>query len=400
MKRTTFAAVGVAACVLALGLAWALAPRPVDVETAAARVGPFLATIDEDGRTRLRDRYVVSAPLAGRVARVPLREGDVVAADGVVAVIAPMLPAMLDARSLREQELRVESAEAQVQRADARVAGARVALEQARLQYMRSNELSSQGFVAASKLDIDRLAGEAAQKDLDAVLEERHAAGHDLEQARAALAAVQQKDGGGARSFQVRAPVPGRVLHVLQPSENAVALGTPLMEIGDVERLEVVAELLTTDAVRARPGSRVMIERWGGDRLLEGRVRLVEPGGFTKVSALGVEEQRVNVIIDIVSPRAEWRALGDGFRVGVRVVTQDEPAVLQVPVSAVFPRNDGQGQAVLRLEDGHAREVPVGVVARNATSAWVREGLKAGDTVIVYPPASVHDGVRARARQV
>jgi HlyD family secretion protein len=400
MNRTTIAAVGVAACVLALGLAWALAPRPVDVETAAARVGPFLATIDEDGRTRLRDRYVVSAPLAGRVARVPLREGDVVAADGVVAVIAPMLPAMLDARSLREQELRVESAEAQVQRADARVAGARVALEQARLQYMRSNELSSQGFVAASKLDIDRLAGEAAQKDLEAVLEERHAAGHDLEQARAALAAVQQKDGGGARSFQVRAPVAGRVLHVLQPSENAVALGTPLMEIGDVERLEVVAELLTTDAVRARPGSRVMIERWGGDHLLEGRVRLVEPGGFTKVSALGVEEQRVNVIVDIVSPRSEWRALGDGFRVGVRVVTQDEPAVLQVPVSAVFPRNDGQGQAVLRLEDGHARETPVAVVARNATSAWIREGLKAGDTVIVYPPASVHDGVRARARQV
>src|SRR6185436_4701232 len=179
---------------------------------------------------------------------------------------------------------------------------------------------------------------------------------------------------GGARSFPVRSPVAGFVLRVLQPSENAVALGMPLVEIGDVERLEVVAEFLTTDAVRARPGSRVMIERWGGDQLLEGRVRLVEPGGFTKVSALGVEEQRVNVVIDIVSPRSDWRALGDGFRVGVRVVTRDEPSALQVPVSAVFPRSDGHGLAALRLEEGRARQVDVTVVARNGTSAWVREG--------------------------
>jgi HlyD family secretion protein len=400
MRRTTIAALAAAGCAMALGLAWALAPRPIDVETAVARIGPFLETIDEDGRTRLRDRYVVSAPLAGRVARVPLREGDAVAADAVVAVIAPMLPTMLDARSLREQELRVESAQAQVQRSEARVAGARVALEQARLQYMRSSELSSQGFVAASKLDVDRLAGEAAQKDLDAVLEERHAAGHDLEQARAALAAVQQRDAGGARSFQVRSPVSGAVLRVLQPSENAVALGTPLLEIGDIERLEVVAELLTTDAVRARPGSRVVIERWGGEHALEGRVRLVEPGGFTKVSALGVEEQRVNVIIDIVSPHAEWRALADGFRVGVRVVTQDEPRVLQVPVSAVFPRIDGKGMAVLRLEGGRARMVAVNVVARNGTSAWIGEGIRAGDTVLVYPPADVRDGSRVKPRRV
>ena len=399
MKRTTLVLMAAAAALAALGFAWAFAPRPVDVETAVAAEGPFLATIDEDGRTRLRDRYAVSAPLAGRVARLALREGDAVAADAVVALITPMLPAMLDARSLREQELRIESAQAQVQRADARVAGARVALEQARLQYMRSQELSEQGFVAASKLDVDRLAGEAAQKDLEVMLEERHAAGHDLEQARAALAAVQQKDGGG-RAFEVRSPVKGSVLRVLQPSEGAVALGAPLVEIGDTGRLEVVAELLTTDAVRARPGSRVVIDRWGGDGPLEGRVRLVEPGGFTKVSALGVEEQRVNVIVDIVSPAQAWRALGDGYRVGVRIVTQDEPRALQVPVSAVFPRTDGAGNAVLRLEEGRARLVPVTVVARNGRSAWLRGGLKAGDAVIVYPPPDVHDGARVRPRSV
>jgi len=398
MERTTLALLGAATALAALGFAWAFAPRAIDVETAVAREGPFLATIDEDGRTRLRDRYVVSAPLAGRVARPPLREGDAVAADAVVAVIAPLLPAMLDARSLREQELRVESAQAQVQRADARVAGARVALEQARLQYMRSQELSREGFVATSKLDIDRLSGEAAQKDLEAMLEDRHAAGHDLEQARAALAAVQQK--GGGTHFQVRSPVRGRVLRVLQSSENAVALGVPLLEIGDVQRLEVLAELLTTDAVRARPGSRVVIDRWGGDDPLEGRVRLVEPGGFTKVSALGVEEQRVNVVIDIVSPPGSWHALGDGFRVGVRIVTQDEQRALQVPVSAVFPQTNGPGNAVLRMEGGRAHVVPVTVIARNGRSAWLRGGVKAGDTVIVYPPPAVRDGVRVRARSV
>jgi HlyD family secretion protein len=399
MKRTTLAALVAATALAALGIAWALAPRPVDVETAVAAEGPFLATIDEDGRTRLHDRYVVSAPLAGRVARLPVREGDAVPADAVVAVIAPMLPALLDARALREQELRVQSAQAQVQRADARIAAARVAIEQAHLQYMRSEELSKKGFVAASKLDVDRLASEAAQKDLEVVFEERHAAGHDLDQAKAALAAVRQRDGSG-RAFEVRSPVQGRVLHVLQPSENAVALGTPLVEIGDIGRLEVVAELLTSDAVRARPGSRVVIDRWGGDQPLEGRVRLVEPGGFTKVSALGVEEQRVNVVIDIVSPPSAWHPLGDGFRVGVRIVTQEEARALQVPVSAVFPRTDGAGSAVLRSEAGRARMVPVEVVARNGHSAWVRGALKAGDTVIVYPPPSVHDGVRVRARTV
>jgi HlyD family secretion protein len=396
MKRSTLAwgIVGAAAAIAAL--AWAFAPRAIEVETATAREGPFVATIDEDGRTRLRDRYVVSAPLSGRVARLLQHEGDRVAAGGVVAVIAPCCLRCSTRAHRANKTLRVESAEAQVQRAAARVAAARITLEQAQLQLARSEQLSRQGFVAASKLDLDRLAADGAQKDLEAVIEERHAAGHDLEQARAALIAVKQADAGGGRAFEVRAPSAGSVLRVLQPNENAVALGTPLLEIGDVERLEVVAELLTTDAVRAQPGTRVVIERWGGDGVLEGWVRLVEPGGFTKVSALGVEEQRVNVIIDIVSPRRAWQALGDGFRVGVRIVTTSASKALQVPVNAVFPRGDGAGLGVLRVEDGRARLVPVTVVARNGTSAWIGEGLKQGDTVVIYPPVQ-HERRCARA---
>jgi HlyD family secretion protein len=178
-----------------------------------------------------------------------------------------------------------------------------------------------------------------------------------------------------------------------------VALGTPLLELGDTAKLEIVAELLSTDALQARPGSPVVIDRWGGPGTLQGRVRLVEPGAFTKVSALGVEEQRVKVLIDITSPIDQWRALGDGYRVGVRIVTQSAEGALKVPVGAVFPRREG-GMAVFVIDGGRARLHPIDVAARNGSEAWVRSGLEAGVEVIVYPPPQVADGQRVRARKV
>jgi HlyD family secretion protein len=205
---------------------------------------------------------------------------------------------------------------------------------------------------------------------------------------------------GGARAFVLQAPVSGRVLRVAQTSEASVPLGAALVELGDVSRMEIVAELLTTDALQARPGSAVRVERWGGDGTLQGRVRLVEPEAFTKVSALGVEEQRVRVLIDITSPPERWQALGDGYRVSVRIVTQSQDQAVTVPVSAVFPRPDAPGMAVFVLDHGRARIAQVDIGARNGTDAWVRRGLQAGDPVIVYPPASVHDGARVRERKV
>jgi HlyD family secretion protein len=384
-------------------LAWAFAPRPVEVETATVTRGHFEASIDEDGKTRLRDRYVVSAPLAGVLTRIALREGDSVDADAVVATLQPALSPMVDERTLREQQVRVEIAEAQVQRAQARVEGAKVTLQQARNEQQRSEQLAGQGFVAPTKLDTDRLAALAAQKELDAAAEERHVAGHEVEQARAALTAVRSPDRG--RRFMLRAPTAGRVLRIAQASETTVALGTPIIELGDTRALEVVAELLTTDALQAKPGTRVVIERWGGSGLLEGRVRLVEPAAFTKVSALGVEEQRVNVRIDITTPAERWAALGDGYRVGVRIVTTSVDDVVTVPVSAVFPlpaRDDGAagGMAVFTLDGGRARLVPVQVAARNGKHAWVLRGVAAGAMVIVYPPGSLADGARVRMRRV
>ena len=200
--------------------------------------------------------------------------------------------------------------------------------------------------------------------------------------------------------FELRAPVAGQVLRVLQPSEATVALGTPVMELGDLGRLEVVAQLLSADAMQTPPGTPVRIEQWGGPGVLAGSVRRVEPSAITKVSALGVEEQRVNVLIDIISPPAQRLALGDGFRVGIRLVVLQTDKALQLPVSAIFPRPGGQpGEMAAFLLDGsHVKQVSLVLRARNAGNAWVAQGLKAGERVVVYPPTTLQDGARVKAR--
>lgn len=403
-KSTWYFAIAGAAAAIAL-VAWSFAPRPPEVEVATATQGHFEATIDEDGKTRLRERYVLSAPLAGVIERIALREGDVVVANATVATIRPVLPAMLDDRSVRDQQLRVEIAQAQQQRVQARAEQARLALSQALNDMQRSEQLARQGFVSTTRLESDRLAMQSAQRSLEAAEQERRIARHELEQARSALLAVRQPARDGARAFVLRAPISGRVLRVVQASEGTVAPGTPLLEMGDTQHLEVVAELLTTEAMQARPGSRVIVERWGGEGTLQGRVRLVEPGAFTKVSALGVEEQRVKVLIEITSPQEQWRSLGDGFRVGVRIVTLAVDQVVQVPVSALFPLPGGEADAradmgVFVVDGGRVRLTPVQVGARNANVAWIRQGLRAGASVVVYPPSSVKDGAKVVVRQV
>lgn len=393
-RRTMIVGAAVVAAAVAL-LAWAFAPRPVEVEAAAVDRGPFETLIAEEGRTRLRQRYVVSAPLAGRLERITLEAGDAVAADAPVATLMPALAPMLDARTQQELAARVQGAQANVARAGSQAEAARVGLAQARSAQQRSAQLVQQGFVSPIQAENDQLAVAAAQQALAAAVEGRHVAEHELAVARAALGAASS---GGGRRFEVRSPVAGRVLRVLQASEAVVALGTPLLEIGDVSQLEIVAELLTTDALKALPGSSVRIEDWGGTGTLQGRVKAVEPAAFTKVSALGVEEQRVLVHIELTSPPDQWRALGEGFRVGVRVVTQRVEDALRVPVSAVFPRPEG-GHAVFALRDGRARVLPVEIGARNGQHAWVKQGLAVGDTVLVYPPAAVAEGVRVRIRK-
>ena len=397
MKIRRLLLVSTAVLGVAAVLAWAFAPRPVEVEVARVERGPFERSIDEDGRTRVRDRYVVAAPLAGRLARIGLREVDTVQVCSVLANLTPVLSPLLDERTQREQQARVEAARAQLARAGARAARARVAQAQADSDLKRSEQLASTGFIALTKLDSDRLAVDAAAREIETAIHEEHVARYDLQQAVAAAAAA-VSPGSAHKAFEVRAPVGGQVLRVLAGSETSVALGTPLLELGDLSRLEIVVEMLTTDALQAPPGTAVRVERWGGPVELAGRVRRVEPAAFTKVSALGVEEQRVNVLVDLVDPRERWQALGDGYRVEVRVITLALANALQVPVSAVFPLPDNSGMAVYVVDGGRARQVPVDVGARNGRRAWIRKGLDEGVTVIDFAPTAVRDGGRVRAR--
>ena len=402
MPRTRWTIAGAAVLGLAL-LAWAFAPRPVAVELAQAVEGDFEATIDEEGKTRLTDRYVVSAPLAGRLARIAWREGDRVQAGQVLAVLAPPPSSLLDARTRREQAARERAAGAQLQRAEAALGRAGVALEQAGVSLRRTEQLALSGFVSPTQLDAERLAVRAAERDRDAAVQERQVAVHGLALARAAAELLQGPVPGEARELPLRSPVDGQVLRVLQTSEASVPSGAPLVEVGDLARLEVVVPLLTSDALQAGPGTPVRIDRWGGPLALQGRVRRVEPSAFTKISALGVEEQRVHVIVDITSPREQWTALGDGFRVGVRVVVQSTPKALWVPVGAVFPPPGGAAEgraAAFVLEGSRVRQVLLEIAGRNSSQAWVKAGLKAGDRVVVYPPRELRDGMRITERRL
>lgn len=423
MKRNTWIAL-VGAGVVATGLlAWAFAPRAVEVEAVAATRGPFETAVEEDGRTRVSERHAVTAPIAGRLRRIALREGDAVQAGQALALIEPLPSPLLDERSRGEQQARAAAAQAALERAGTRVRAAQVGVDQALNEQRRTAQLVAQGFVSPAKADTDRLALDAATREREGAVESERVARFELQQTRVALELSSGAASSG-RTFTVRAPVAGMVLRVHQASEGVVGIGTPLLDLADTSRIEIVAELLTGDAAVARPGSPVRIERWGGPGSLQGQVRRVEPAAFTKVSALGVEEQRVNVLIDLVpalavpagpaasevsiggAARADATPaalLGDGWRVVVRILTRQEADVLRVPVSAVFPwpgpAQPADTMGVFVVEGGRARLRTVQVVARNGSLAWVRSGLAPGEVVIAYPPPAVADGVRVKARQ-
>ncbi|HUW37388.1 MAG TPA: HlyD family efflux transporter periplasmic adaptor subunit [Rhodocyclaceae bacterium] len=395
-KRLGFA---LAAVAIVAALIWALLPKAVEVDTAVVARGDFEQTIDDDGKTRVRDRYVVSAPLAGRLQRISLKAGDPVAEGMGVAVIAPALSPFLDARSRNELAERLGTAQAARLRAEAHVERAQAALEQAAAEAVRARALAEKNYVSKHQAEQAELAEKLNRKELDAARFEAHAAEHDVAQARAALARV---DGGAAATvgaahrWAIRSPVPGRVLRVFQESEAVVAVGTPLLEIGQPDSLEVVVDVLSTDAVQIRPGMTAYLERWGRGEPLAGRVRRVEPAAFTKVSALGVEEQRVNVLIDLVSPQSEWQTLGDGYKVDARIVVAHLENALKIPLGALF--RDGDNWAVFVVEGGRAVVRKVVVANRNSREAVVSRGLAAGERVIAYPSDAVKAGVRVKPR--
>lgn len=379
---------------------WAMRPQPVSVEVADVLTGRFEQTVDDDGKTRVRERYVVAAPLGGRLGRIALKAGDPVAQDSVVAVIMPSASSLQDARTVRELEERAAAAEATVMRAAAMEERAKGMQEQARADAVRSARLAAEGFVSASSREQSELTARMRDKELEAARFERVAAQREHAQARAALMRVREDARAGAasgRGFEVRSPVDGRVLRVIQQSEGPVATGSGLLELGDVSRLEIVLDVLSTEAVGIPTDADVYIEAGLDKTVLRGRVRRVEPSAFTKISALGVEEQRVNVIIDFLPDEAGAMALGDGYRVDARIVVHRADDAVLVPTGAIF--RDGSGYAAFVVENGVAIKRMIETPRRNARVALVASGLKSGDRVIVFPGDTVTDGVRVSVRE-
>jgi HlyD family secretion protein len=385
--------------VFALGLVGmivvAFLPKPVPVDLVPVERGSLRVTVDEDGRTRVMDRYVVSAPLTGNLGRIELDPGDVVEDGQVLARLVPLARPLMDAQSRAEAQARVASASAQLRQARATVERAEAALEFAESNASRMGRLAERGTITERALEEARLELRSRREELTSARFGVRVAAHQLEMARAALGRF-DGDGGEAEQMEVSSPIEGVVLRVMQESGGVVQAGAPLLEIGDPSHLEIAVDVLTSDAIHVEPGDRVVIERWGGDEALEGHVRLVEPSAFTRTSALGVEEQRVNVVIDLDSPRERWERLGDGYRVETRIVIWEEDDVLRVPASAVF--RQGDGWAVYRRVGAQARLTPIAIGRRNGLSVQVLEGLEEGDRVIAHPSDRVTDGVEIEPR--
>ncbi|MEW6413898.1 MAG: HlyD family efflux transporter periplasmic adaptor subunit [Pseudomonadota bacterium] len=382
---------------IAAGLAYGFLPRAVPVDVAVVTRAPLAVTVEEEGKTRVRERYVVSAPVAGYVRRSALRAGDTVAAGQVIAVIEPARSVALDPRTRLQAQAQVNAAQAALAAAQENAHAAQAAAGLAQQERARAESLRQSGFISAQALDNARTAETRARAAEAAA---RHAAGvarFELEMARAALASTAQlTNGGAAHRVEVRAPVDARVLKQLHESEGPVAAGQPLLEIGDPASLEVEVEVLSTHAVKIMPGTKVILDRWGGAGPVAGTVRVVEPSGFTKVSALGVEEQRVRVIVDFAAPREAWARLGDGYRVEARFVLWASDDVLQLPTSALV--RQGGDWAVFTIDGGRARLTPVEIGQRAGLATQVLSGVGAGARVVSHPDERLHDGVRVRPR--
>ncbi|MCC6624803.1 MAG: HlyD family efflux transporter periplasmic adaptor subunit [Deltaproteobacteria bacterium] len=387
---------------LAIGavIVWAMLPQPVPIEVATVARGPLAVTVDEDGRARVEDRHVIAAPLAGALARIELRPGDAVDVDAVVARVAPLPSPLLDARTRVELEGRYQVAEAHQRLADATVGRARVHVDYADKQLAQGQGLAGSSAISGDELDRRALALDVARRELQSARFAAAVAAKEVETASAMLERYDRSVGGAApagtaEEVTVRSPVKGRVLRVFAESEGVVGVGTPLVEVGDPSRLEVVAEVLTADAVAITPGAPVTIEGWGGPTL-NGKVRLVEPSAKTRVSALGVEEQRVSVIVDLVDPPEAWASLGDGWRIEVRIATWRADDVVRVPLGALFRSGERWAVYVVDGEVAHLRTIDID--HRNASFAEVEGGLAPGDVVIVHPSARVREGAKVVVR--
>lgn len=397
-------------------LAWAALRAPTQlVRVHKVQRAPLTQSFFEEGKTRLKARYAVAAPVAGALQRISLQAGDAVQAGQVLARIAPAASGLLDARSRAQAQADLAAGQSQQAAASQRLAAAQAAHELAQTELRRAQPLQAADAISQQAFDQTRARAQAAAADVAAARADVQTAAQRVAAARATLA-QEGRSAGSAPALDVLAPVDGVVLKRTLESATPVAAGQLLMEVGDPSQLEIEAEVLSTDAVRLRPGMTARVSRWGGPGALAASITRVEPGGFTKVSALGVEEQRTRVILRIDSPHEEWAALGDAYRVELEFILQHQADALQVPAGALFRSHAGQeqgpehagagaapaasgetGWALYRVENGRARLTPVQVGLRAATAAQVLQGVSEADAVILQPDDRIRDGTRVQA---
>lgn len=393
MKWVKYILGAVAVAAVLAAVAYGFAPKPVPCDTATVTRGGLEVTIDGEARTRVKDRFAVFAPLTGRMDRVALRVGDTVKAGEVIARLAAQPPAPLDARARATAQANIKAAQAARDQAAKQEEAARAEFDYAASRLENLQKLLASRNTSQDSVDAAQAQHKAAEARLRSAEFARAAAGYQLE---AALAATIEDASGAETRLEVKSPVDGRVLRVARESAGPVAQGEVLVEIGDPVSLEVVCDLLSRDAVRVQQGMKARLERWGGREALNARVRLVEPFGFTKISALGVEEQRVNVVLDFTDGPDKFVALGDGFRVEVRVILEESVNVLKVPAGAVFTTKEGQ--ALFLVENDHAVRKLVQTGRRNGLEVEILAGVNENATVIVHPGDTVEDGKAIQKR--
>jgi len=388
---------GIAAALLA-AIFIGLLPKPTEVEVAMVVTKPLTVSVLEEGKTRIRHRYVISPPVAGFLNRLQLRPGArVEAGQTVVATIQPQPASFLDPRARAETEARVKAAEALKMQRETQIDRARAALDLAQKDFKRANNLKGTGAISMKEFD-------TADNQVDMLTRELHTsefalqvANFELDQARAALVQVESPTLDNVEPYKVTSPLNGYVLNVYEESARMLNAGTQIMEVGDPTDLEAEIELLSSDAVAVRPGAEVSIEQWGGDAPLRGKVAMVEPGGYTKVSALGVEEQRVKVRVEFVDPIPKDHPLGDRYRVEARIVTWHGDHVLQAPTGALFRR--GGDWMTFVFDGSRARLQKVEILHNNGIAAEIRSGLTQGRRVILHPPDSISNGSSVKAKE-
>ncbi|MCR9292480.1 MAG: efflux RND transporter periplasmic adaptor subunit [bacterium] len=385
-------------CVLlALLIAGTLAfiPKPIAVDVATVEEGPLKVVVKEDGKTRIREKYIISAPVSGRLQRIELEPADDVVADQtLVAVIMPADPSMLDARTQAQAEARVDQAETAVKRAETNIEETRINLELSQTKFNRARQLLAKKAISEEEHDFVKASYLANSQQLKTAEFDLDIAEFELEMAKAALMQYDDSEAFSLEPFEVIAPISGQVLRIFQESSRVLALGTPLVEMGDPRNLEMEIDVLSTDAVKIKPGAKLTVQHWGGKESLHGIVRVVEPAAFTKVSSLGVEEQRVNVIADFDEPGENTIALGDGYRIEAEITVEEAQNVVWIPSSALFRYNRKWHVFAIAEDRAALREVRIGLQNDNQTQ--ILEGLQPMEEVVVYPSDQLKDGSRVQ----